>query len=267
MSELLTEAQRAVFDELRARIKLMGTDDTWMPTMTEERSGGSNLAVYRKLQSARVTLQATQMQKSGHNKFAGYQYFELGDFLPQINRIFEGLGLCSVVSFDRDMATLTIIDTESGGQIVFTSPMEKAELKGCHPIQNLGAVETYSRRYLYVTALEIVEHDALDSAPPVDKPKAKIGDGLTVTPTAGVSASLTAAQREKVDRIASTIVDMVNAEDYDAAYAEIEICEFEPEEKVYLSEFMTAAQRRKVKEAGQKFRAQEAAKNSNPLNA
>ena len=42
--------------------------------------------------------------------------------------------------------------------------MSEANLKGCHPVQNLGAVETYIRRYLWVAALEIVEHDAVDSS-------------------------------------------------------------------------------------------------------
>ena len=41
--------------------------------------------------------------------------------------------------------------------------MSTAELKGCHAIQNLGAVQTYLRRYLWVTAMEIVENDALDA--------------------------------------------------------------------------------------------------------
>jgi hypothetical protein len=55
--------------------------------------------------------------------------------------------------------------------------MSSAELKGCHPVQNLGAVQTYLRRYLYTAAFELVEHDALDattgSAPvkPVVVPK------------------------------------------------------------------------------------------------
>jgi hypothetical protein len=46
--------------------------------------------------------------------------------------------------------------------------MGSAALKGCHEVQNIGAVETYQRRYLWVTALEIVEHDALDSSEGVD---------------------------------------------------------------------------------------------------
>lgn len=123
--------------------------------------------VYEKLQKARIKLQHTELKKSGHNKFAGYKYFELGDFLPAIQSIFFELKLCPIVSFGTELATLRIIDTENGGCITFTSPMAVAQLKGCHPIQNLGAVETYSRRYLYVTALEIVEHDAIDSSEPV----------------------------------------------------------------------------------------------------
>ena len=123
--------------------------------------------VYEKLQKARIKLQHTELRKSGHNKFAGYKYFELGDFLPAIQSIFFELKLCPVVSFGTELATLRIIDTENGGCVTFTSPMAEAQLKGCHPIQNLGAVETYSRRYLYVTAMEIVEHDAIDSSEPV----------------------------------------------------------------------------------------------------
>ena len=41
--------------------------------------------------------------------------------------------------------------------------MSTAELKGCHPVQNLGAVQTYLRRYLWTAAFEIVEGDALDA--------------------------------------------------------------------------------------------------------
>ena len=117
-----------------------------------------------------MKLQNTKLKKSGHNKFAGYQYFELGDFLPSINEIFNEVDLCGVISFATDLATLTITDIDDNTSIVITSPMADANLKGCHPIQNLGAVETYTRRYLWVTALEIVEHDALDSSEPI-KPK------------------------------------------------------------------------------------------------
>jgi len=121
------------------------------------------LNVYQKLQTARIALGEMKIKESGENKFAGYKYMELGDFLPQINKLCKEHGLCGLVSFG-DVATLTIVNTDKPEEtIVFTSPMSSADLKGCHAVQNLGAVQSYLRRYLWVTAFEIVEHDALDS--------------------------------------------------------------------------------------------------------
>jgi hypothetical protein len=126
------------------------------------------MSVHIKLMQARVDLQAEKLSKSGKNKFAGYSYFELGDFLPQIQNIFFRIGLCGYISFSKELATLTITDVHDQTEIVITSPMESANLKGVHPIQNLGAVETYNRRYLWMTALEIVEFDALDASKPLE---------------------------------------------------------------------------------------------------
>ena len=121
------------------------------------------MKVCRKLVEVRNELQTMPLSKSGHNKFAGYKYFELGDFLPAIQGLFKKHGLCDVISFTQDLATMVVYDIEDGSSVTFTSPMGSAQLKGCHEVQNIGAVETYQRRYLYVTALAIVEHDALDA--------------------------------------------------------------------------------------------------------
>ena len=120
---------------------------------------------------ARVRLQSTELKKSGLNKFAGYSYFELGDFIPAIQQIFYDIGLCGIVSFKSDYAELAIYDTEDGTMVMITSPMAEANLKGAHPIQNLGAMESYQRRYLWMTAMEIVEHDVIDSTAGADAPK------------------------------------------------------------------------------------------------
>lgn len=119
--------------------------------------------IYDKLNSARVRFQNAKPKMSGENKFAGYQYFELSDILPVINAIGEEMKFSCLVSFTPELATLSVIDTEKPeDKIVFTSPMSSAALKGCHEVQNLGAVETYIKRYLYQNAFEIVESDALN---------------------------------------------------------------------------------------------------------
>lgn len=120
--------------------------------------------IYEKLQDCRLKLSKADLKKSGQNAYTKGNYFELGDFLPKLTEIMADLKLTSVITFDETMATLTLIDCEkSEDTIVFTSPMRDATLKGTHPIQNLGAVETYSRRYLYIMAFDIVENDTLDN--------------------------------------------------------------------------------------------------------
>ena len=120
--------------------------------------------VYQKLNEARNLFHQAPLKKSGHNKFAGYSYFELGDFVVPALEIFKQVGLTSVISFKQDEAMMQIINTDKPDEVVtITTPMSEANLKGCHPVQNLGAVQTYIRRYLWVAAMEIVEHDALDS--------------------------------------------------------------------------------------------------------
>lgn len=123
-----------------------------------------DLNVYQRLNNARNEFHSLQLKKTGHNKFAGYYYFELGDFLIPALKVFSQHGLFACVSFDTDKASMTIRNTDRPEEMVtIYSPMGSAALKGCHEVQNIGAVETYQRRYLWVAALEIVEHDALDA--------------------------------------------------------------------------------------------------------
>ena len=120
------------------------------------------MTIFEKLNEARLRFQNAGIQKSGCNKFAGYTYYELSDILPFINQIANELKFCCVVNFTSEEARLDFCDLEKDERITFTSPMSSASLKGCHEVQNLGAVETYIKRYLYQNCFEIVESDVLD---------------------------------------------------------------------------------------------------------
>jgi hypothetical protein len=83
-------------------------------------------------------------------------------------------GLCPVISFGLELATMTIADMDSDAVIVITSPLSEAHMKGNQPVQNLGACESYVRRYLWMVALEISgEHDSIDAAEQVYETPAK----------------------------------------------------------------------------------------------
>ena len=120
--------------------------------------------IYQKIQSVKVQLLNEKLKKSGENKFSGFKYFELADFLPTIIQLCDLEGLFTAVSFNNELATLTIVNCDKPEEVVvYTSPMKDLELKGCNSVQALGGTETYSRRYLYMSAFDIVEADMFDA--------------------------------------------------------------------------------------------------------
>ena len=199
--------------------------------------------VHKKLMNARMALQSMSLKKSGHNKFAGYQYFELGDFLPQINEIFHGQGLCGVISYTKDYADLTITDVDDGTCIVISSPMVEANLKGAHAIQNLGAVETYQRRYLWMTAMEIVEHDALDSSAPIKEEK------IIITPTQGAMDTIPEDEQNYLRELAVDLIAVCEQGDPKVAWVKLEAENLDSEQKVALWTLLPSKVRSALKNA------------------
>lgn len=151
----------------------------------------ADMSIYKKLQEARVVLHKTQLNKSGKNKFAGFSYFELSDFIPQVTDIFNRVGLCGIVSFTQDTAYLTVHETEGDGFVTFTSPLVMAENAKGQAIQSLGSTHTYFRRYLWLMAMEITENDAIDAAAgsePVKKSEAVSVSTVTAAASTTINA-------------------------------------------------------------------------------
>jgi hypothetical protein len=168
--------------------------------------------VYQKLNEARERFHQSKLNKSGQNKFAGYKYFELSDFVVPALQIFKEVGLTSVISFGKETADMRIVNNDKPDEVILIeSPMSSAALKGCHEVQNLGAVQTYLRRYLWVAALEIVEHDALDAT------TGKKGDGPIVRPT---KVEVNEERESLLQDVAIAIQDRFEADDIIGAWEE-----------------------------------------------
>jgi len=168
------------------------------------------MSIYQQLNLARKEFHSLKLTKSGHNKFAGYKYFELADFLIPAMDVLAKHDLCAVVSFSQDIATLKLVDTALGASFEITSPMGSAALKGCHEVQNIGAVETYQRRYLWVALLEIVEHDALDAVTGSKQGEPAERKGQ---PTSGAWESLDADKQSELIEVASVATEYFDSGD------------------------------------------------------
>ena len=205
----------------------------------------TTINVYQKLQLARVKLQNVELKKSGHNKFAGYRYFELTDFLPTVNSIFNEIGLSHTLEFTDTLATMNVIDFEKGGIAKFTCPMAEANLKGCHPVQNLGASITYITRYLLVMALAICEHDALDATTGADEPKS------AKPVTKDVFDTLDEQSQNEIKSYAADIIMMIHKDKVGDAVEYINSLELDADWKTALWSQLDSKQRSAIKKFAQ----------------
>lgn len=197
--------------------------------------------IYQKLQKCKVELQGMEIKKSGKNTYSGYDYFELSDIMPVINQLFDKHLLCGNITF-ADIATLTITNIEKPEeQILITSPMSDAQLKGCHPVQNLGAVQTYIRRYLYVNALDVTDADVLDAThgkeetsnpkqtytpPPQQQVQQQTTNTISEAQAKRLFAGAKGNQelvREIMKNYDYTSTKDIKKADYDAIYSDIEL--------------------------------------------
>ena len=121
--------------------------------------------VYQKLLKARAMFLASNTQKSGKNMHLAFKYFELDDIVPIATKIFEEVGLISLVSFAENSAVMNVLNIDNPDEsVAFTAPLvQLGENKGTNAVQAFGSTVTYYRRYLYMIALDICEPDEIDN--------------------------------------------------------------------------------------------------------
>ncbi len=129
--------------------------------------------LFEKIQRVRVGLQDTTVKKSGKmNGRESKLYLELADFTPQLNKLMLEERFTAIINFTPTEATLTAYDFDSEQTFTITSSMREVKVTGCNDMQNLGAAETYQRRYLYMAMFDIAESDMLDGDSGNGNPKA-----------------------------------------------------------------------------------------------
>lgn len=166
-----------------------------MATKTNE-----TLNIYSKLIEARRLFANSGVKKTGVNRYAEFKYFTLEDIIPVKQSIFENLGIVDVISFNNDMAALDLINKDNPEErIRFSSPLAEDESLIKNPIQKLGAVETYVRRYLYMLMLDIVEADTVDAVS--DKPVDENGKAAPTTKKSNRPATTEERQETKGELI------------------------------------------------------------------
>ena len=130
--------------------------------MVDEKVEVKGKNIFEKMIIARSLFQASPKKKTGYNPHLKSNFFQLDDIIPTVSKIETTCNLLFHITFE-DKGVLTVFNVENPSEnIKYTTPFSINGIKGMSDIQAIGAVETYSRRYLYQMALDIIETDELD---------------------------------------------------------------------------------------------------------
>ena len=129
--------------------------------------------IHQRVAQVKKDLMGVEIKKSGENKFAGFKYHELSDFLSEIVKLNQTHGVNDTIRIDPTTQTavlrLTSVDDKEDYTETVVPYVEAQMTSKTDPIQRMGATITYMRRYLYMTAYAIQENDTVDAAPQSEK--------------------------------------------------------------------------------------------------
>lgn len=159
------------------------------------------LKMLAKLQQMRVDLISRDIEMTGDNKYSNYKYFQLSDFLPELQKIMLEHSVTAINEIDKETANLTLINLDDfEDRITFSLPLAEASVKGASGIQQVGAQSTYMRRYLYMIAFEISEADIEDEnhkSEPGEKEMEKKAEQLASQPISPVKVKMIEKELER----------------------------------------------------------------------
>lgn len=211
-------AQSRIIDYVgKSNAKIQQEEHVTMTTKktTEPKEAPKVLGLYEKINEIRKEFHESGTKKSGVNRYAEYKYFTLEDIIPKAQELARKYNLTTLFNF-TEVATLTVIDNDAISfakdapfeinqsmiSTTFASPMAtQAMPKGGTEVQNLGAVQTYLRRYLYMLLLDLVEVDEVEetSGQPDTPTKAPVAKEkkTTVKATATKKSNAPATPKER----------------------------------------------------------------------
>lgn len=126
--------------------------------------------IYSKIMKVRKEFKNSQIKKSGKNEFQNFSYLELSDFIPIAIDLCESVGLYTHTNIgtitNKEYATMTVVNVDNAEEkVVYSLELPCISKEGAfnNKIQDIGKMETYIRRYLYMLFLDIAVADSVDS--------------------------------------------------------------------------------------------------------
>ena len=142
----------------------------------------NTMNLYQKVAKIKGEMSSMKFSKTGRNSFTKFNYFQLDDFEPTLEKLCSQYGVVTYFMFALDAARMVVVDADDPTQkIEVDSPVDVSFGKTSSKMQDIGAMQTYARRYLFMSFFGITESDFLDEVAGMDTTKSE-DDVEHVTP-------------------------------------------------------------------------------------
>ena len=134
----------------------------------------STMNLYQKVAKIKGEMSSMKFSKTGRNSFTKFNYFQLDDFEPTLEKLCSQYGVVTYFMFALDVARMVVVDADDPTQkIEVDSPVDVSFGKTSTKMQDIGSMQTYARRYLFMSFFGITESDFLDEVAGMDNPKSE----------------------------------------------------------------------------------------------
>ena len=134
----------------------------------------NTMNLYQKVAKIKGEMSSMKFTKTGKNSFTHFNYFQLDDFEPTLEKLCSQYGVVTYFQFALDAARMVVVDADSpADKIEVDSPVDVSFGKTSTKMQDIGSMQTYARRYLFMSFFGITESDFLDEVSGMDTPKSE----------------------------------------------------------------------------------------------
>jgi len=133
--------------------------------------------VLSKLATARVFIKSHPVKKDGRNDFSKYDYFTPEIVSKLVNDACVEANIICVFNLKQDTigyyGEVITTDLDSGEQLVTEMRTAKPEIKATNETQQMGGMNTYAKRYAFMSLFDIedntIDFDSQDNSKPASK--------------------------------------------------------------------------------------------------
>ena len=133
--------------------------------------------VLSKLATARVFIKSHPVKKDGRNDFSKYDYFTPEIVSKLVNDACVEVNIICVFNLKQDTigyyGEVITTDLDSGEQLVTEMRTAKPEIKATNETQQMGGMNTYAKRYAFMSLFDIedntIDFDSQDNSKPASK--------------------------------------------------------------------------------------------------